>query len=53
MSGPGRAYEQGSFAEELFPKYAAGRGLSAFYPGGAGPFPHAGSLVLHFANMFR
>ena len=50
----GPAYEQGSFAEKLFPKYA---GTPAFrtlsWRQLQSPYPLPESLTLHFANMFR
>jgi galactosyl transferase GMA12/MNN10 family len=50
----GPAYEQGSFAEVLFPKYAptpAFRQLS--WKMLQSPYPLPESFTLHFANMFR
>lgn len=50
----GPAYEQGSFAEKLIPKYAGAtdfRRLS--WRQLQSPYPVPESLTLHFANMFR
>jgi len=50
----GPAYEQGSFAETLYPRYAgtpAIRELS--WRQLQSPYPLPESLTLHFANMFR
>jgi hypothetical protein len=48
----GPAYEQGSFAEKLLPKYES---QFRFLPWQLlqSPYPLAQSLTLHFANMFR
>jgi hypothetical protein len=50
----GPAYEQGSFAEKLYPKYAATSDLRALsWRQLQSPYPLPESLTLHFANMFR
>jgi hypothetical protein len=50
----GPAYEQGSFAEKLFPKYAATPAFRQLpWKLLQSPYPLPDSLTLHFANMFR
>lgn len=50
----GPAYEQGSFADKLYPKYAGTPRLRELpWRQLQSPYPLAESLTLHFANMFR
>jgi hypothetical protein len=50
----GPAYEQGSFAQSLFPKYAATPGLRQLsWKKLQSPYPLPESFTLHFANLFR